>query len=124
MGREFKRKVRTLAGVYQVAWLLPRLLVPTRAISFHFWSHKLGRLIVPFAMVAFFASSLMTPPPMRGLLVGAQALAVGGAALDLAIPEGSLVKRISSPARSFFLLQLSALVSASVLFRSPRSFWR
>ncbi len=43
-GREFARKVRTLTGNYQLCQLMPRLLVPTSALVFQFYSHKLMSL--------------------------------------------------------------------------------
>ncbi len=124
LGREFQRKVRTLAGVYQIAGFLPRLLIPWRPIAIHFWSHKLGRLLVPFAMLAFFVASWMTPDPIRTVLLALQALAAAPAALDYVLPEGAPGKGLTASARSFFTLQTAALASVSILFRPARSFWR
>jgi hypothetical protein len=56
---EFGRKVRTLAGNYQLLAQLPDLLVPWRnPIFFQFLSHKIGRLLVPYALLALFFSNL------------------------------------------------------------------
>jgi biofilm PGA synthesis N-glycosyltransferase PgaC len=56
---ETRRKIRTLAGNYQLLWLLPALLVPWRNPAWlQLLSHKLGRLIVPYALVALIASSI------------------------------------------------------------------
>ena len=56
---EFGRKVRTLAGNYQLLTQLPELLVPWRnPIFFQFLSHKIGRLLVPYALLALFISNL------------------------------------------------------------------
>jgi poly-beta-1,6-N-acetyl-D-glucosamine synthase len=56
---EFGRKVRTLAGNYQLLAQLPDLLVPWRnPICFQFLSHKIGRLLVPYALLALFLSNL------------------------------------------------------------------
>ena len=50
---EFQRKTRTLAGNYQILRLEPRLLVPfVNPVWLQFVSHKLGRLIVPYALCA------------------------------------------------------------------------
>jgi biofilm PGA synthesis N-glycosyltransferase PgaC len=57
---EGRRKVRTLAGNYQILALEPRLLLPWRnPIWLQYFSHKLGRLAVPYAMLALFASSIL-----------------------------------------------------------------
>ena len=56
---EFGRKVRTLAGNYQLLTQLPGLLVPWRnPIFVQFVSHKIGRLLVPYALLALFISNL------------------------------------------------------------------
>jgi cellulose synthase/poly-beta-1,6-N-acetylglucosamine synthase-like glycosyltransferase len=55
---EFRRKTRTLAGNYQLLRLEPRLLVPmANPVWIQFVSHKLGRLIVPYALCVILVSS-------------------------------------------------------------------
>jgi poly-beta-1,6-N-acetyl-D-glucosamine synthase len=58
---ETRRKSRTLAGNYQVLWQEPRLLVPiVNPVWLQYLSHKVGRLLVPWALVgAFFASAVL-----------------------------------------------------------------
>jgi cellulose synthase/poly-beta-1,6-N-acetylglucosamine synthase-like glycosyltransferase len=56
---EARRKVRTLAGNYQILALEPRLLLPIRnRVWLQYVSHKLGRLVVPYAMLAIFVASV------------------------------------------------------------------
>ena len=58
-GAESRRKVRTLAGNVQILWFEPRLLVPIlNPVWLQYASHKIGRLLVPYALMALFASSL------------------------------------------------------------------
>lgn len=55
---EFQRKVRTLAGNFQILWLEPRLLVPfVNPVWPQYMSHKVGRLVVPYALLALMAAS-------------------------------------------------------------------
>ena len=55
---EFHRKTRTLAGNYQLLRLQPRLLVPfANPVWVQFVSHKLGRLVVPYALCALLVAS-------------------------------------------------------------------
>ena len=55
---EFDRKVRTLAGNYQLFKLLPWTLNPFKnPVFFEFFSHKVCRLLVPYFMIATFVSS-------------------------------------------------------------------
>jgi poly-beta-1,6-N-acetyl-D-glucosamine synthase len=56
--REFRRKVRTLAGNYQLVRLAPWLLTWKNPILFQFISHKVLRLASPFLMFAVLLSSL------------------------------------------------------------------
>jgi cellulose synthase/poly-beta-1,6-N-acetylglucosamine synthase-like glycosyltransferase len=57
---ESRRKVRTLAGNVQILWLEPRLLIPVlNPVWIQYVSHKLGRLVVPYALLAVFVSSLV-----------------------------------------------------------------
>jgi biofilm PGA synthesis N-glycosyltransferase PgaC len=57
---EARRKIRTLAGNYQILSLEPRLLLPWRnPVWLQYVSHKLGRLAVPYAMLAIFSSSIV-----------------------------------------------------------------
>ncbi|HYP12530.1 MAG TPA: glycosyltransferase family 2 protein [Bryobacteraceae bacterium] len=121
---EFRRKVRTLAGVYQLIGKFPALLGPGNRMWFHFISHKFGRLMLPFALLALFASSFFLPSPWSGLLIAAQLGFYALAWLDGLIPERTLPKRITSIVRTFVVLMTAALCAASILFRSSESFWR
>jgi len=68
--REFGRKVRTLSGNYQLLQLQPWLLSRENPIRFQFVSHKLLRLVVPFALVAALGACLFLPQALyRAALV-------------------------------------------------------
>jgi len=56
---EQRRKVRTLAGNVQILGLEPRLLVPfVNPVWAQYASHKIGRLLVPYALLSLFTASL------------------------------------------------------------------
>jgi poly-beta-1,6-N-acetyl-D-glucosamine synthase len=56
---ELRRKSRTLAGNFQLLAREPRLLVPVvNPVWLQFVSHKVGRLMVPYALVALLASNV------------------------------------------------------------------
>jgi cellulose synthase/poly-beta-1,6-N-acetylglucosamine synthase-like glycosyltransferase len=62
---EYGRKVRTLTGNYQLMAQLPQLFLPWKnPIFVQFLSHKVGRLLVPHAMVAMFVTNLFM---LRGI---------------------------------------------------------
>jgi cellulose synthase/poly-beta-1,6-N-acetylglucosamine synthase-like glycosyltransferase len=74
--REFRRKVRTLSGNFQLLLLEPALLLPWRNPSwFGLVSHKLLRLLVPWAMAVALLAAAALPEPWRFLFFGGQLLA-------------------------------------------------
>jgi cellulose synthase/poly-beta-1,6-N-acetylglucosamine synthase-like glycosyltransferase len=106
-GREFRRKVRTLSGNFQLLAILPAALSPFANPSwFDFVSHKLFRLAVPYALVLAFVASALMPWPWGPLLVVAQAggyLLAGARAVGLALPLAGL-------AETFVVLNAAAVV--------------
>lgn len=57
--KEFSRKVRTLAGNFEIFALLPEMFNPFRSkIAFQLFSHKFLRLLVPYFLSAVFVSNL------------------------------------------------------------------
>jgi cellulose synthase/poly-beta-1,6-N-acetylglucosamine synthase-like glycosyltransferase len=56
---EFHRKVRTLAGNFQLLQLAPWLLSRQNRLRFELISHKLLRLLVPILMVVLLATSVL-----------------------------------------------------------------
>lgn len=80
--REFRRKVRTLTGNYQLLQLAPWLLRGENPLRFEFISHKLMRLVVPLALaVALISSAFASGPFCRAafwLQIGFYALALLG----------------------------------------------
>ena len=71
---EFRRKVRTLAGNYQLICHMPELLNPRRnPVCIQFVSHKLGRLLVPYWLVTLFISNLFLLKGFYLVFIGLQA---------------------------------------------------
>jgi cellulose synthase/poly-beta-1,6-N-acetylglucosamine synthase-like glycosyltransferase len=86
---ETRRKTRTLAGNYQILAQEPRLLIPgVNPVWLQYMSHKVGRLLVPWALIGAFVSSAVLSRSHWFFMVtfAAQlafyALAVIGGALD------------------------------------------
>ncbi len=74
---EFARKTRTLAGNYQILRLEPRLLNPFgNPVWLQYVSHKVGRLLVPYALAALVATSavLAADSLFYSVAFGAQAV--------------------------------------------------
>ena len=85
---EFQRKVRTLAGLFQLVTSYPRLLNVFAPVGFHFFSYKLGRLLLPYAFLLMAASGFWLPRPWAEAAVGGQLVLYGLAAVDHWIPAG------------------------------------
>src|SRR5580704_17129025 len=81
---EFRRKVRTLAGNYQIMSQYPALLSRRNPMLFHFVSYKIGRLLLPWLFLGLLVSSFGLPYPWAGVMVSLQIIFYGLAALDLA----------------------------------------
>jgi hypothetical protein len=108
---EFRRKVRTLSGNFQLVCRLPALLVPWRnPLWIQFASHKLLRLAVPWMLIALFAVSVVRTGAFCRLALAAQilgyVLAIAG--LDRRIAPRS---RLASAAASFVVLNAAAWVA-------------
>jgi cellulose synthase/poly-beta-1,6-N-acetylglucosamine synthase-like glycosyltransferase len=57
--KEFIRKVRTLAGNFQIFAMIPELFHPARSkIAFQWISHKFLRVIVPYFLIILFVSNI------------------------------------------------------------------
>jgi cellulose synthase/poly-beta-1,6-N-acetylglucosamine synthase-like glycosyltransferase len=126
--REYRRKVRTLAGNYQLLALRPALLDPFR--NRLFWqlvSHKLSRLAVPWCLVLL----LLTSAPLSGMhSFYATAFAAQLALYGLAL-AGWLNARRGRPLRltslpyTFALLNLAAASGLLGFLRgTERASWK
>jgi biofilm PGA synthesis N-glycosyltransferase PgaC len=120
---ETRRKKRTLAGNYQILAQEPRLLLPVaNPVWLQYVSHKVGRLIVPWALMALLLSSLALAASgaVYAMALGAQlvfyALAAAGAALEAR-------QRMSRVAFTFVILNFSAIAGLLAL-RRGREVWR
>lgn len=112
---EFRRKVRTLAGLYQHVARYGMGPYP-----FHFFSYKITRLLLPYALLSMLIASFFLP---RGLL-GIQLLGYLLAGLNGWIGERSPLKKLSSPAYTFCMLMAASVWALSVFFVPSGSLWK
>jgi cellulose synthase/poly-beta-1,6-N-acetylglucosamine synthase-like glycosyltransferase len=110
MEEEFHRKVRTLAGNFQLFHLAPWTLTPRNPVFFQLVSHKVMRLVVPYLMLLLLVSTLALS---RGSLICAifAALqvffwAIAIAALRYRIP---VLHRVAAPASALLVLKAAAV---------------
>ena len=120
---ESRRKTRTLAGNYQILALEPALLVPfVNPVWLQYVSHKVGRLVVPWAMLGLFIASLAlartnafyaVPLAAQGIFYG---LAIAGALFQAR-------ERFARIALTFVMMNIFAIAGLAAL-RRGREVWR
>jgi cellulose synthase/poly-beta-1,6-N-acetylglucosamine synthase-like glycosyltransferase len=123
---EYRRKLRTLAGNWQLLARLPRLLVPWRNPLFLAWfSHKLLRLVAPWALLAAWLAAALAPGPVYQLAFWAQTLGYALAVLALAAPRLAARIPLAPAAGSFVMLNTAALLALPAsLALDPRGLWK
>jgi cellulose synthase/poly-beta-1,6-N-acetylglucosamine synthase-like glycosyltransferase len=121
---EFWRKVRTQAGVYQIIVRFPALLWPGNRRFLHFGSHKIARLLLPFAMLLVLGCSFALPRPFNWTAIAAQALFYASVLIDPLIPERVRLKRLTSVIRAFVVLVAAAACAVVVFFQPANRLWR
>jgi cellulose synthase/poly-beta-1,6-N-acetylglucosamine synthase-like glycosyltransferase len=126
--REFDRKVRTLAGNYQIFAWMPELLLPWKNPS---WletvSHKMLRLLCPWALLVllFVSVDLVFVERSTGLyLAFFWAVLLAQGALYMAALFGERAGRLARVARTFVVLNVAAQVGLyRFLLRRQRVTW-
>ncbi len=109
--REFRRKVRTLTGNYQLLRLAPWLLRGENPLRFEFISHKLTRLTVPFLLAVIWITSWMLPGELYRVLFWLQAGFYGLSLLGAGGWNLGPVSRILDAAYTFVVLNAAAAVA-------------
>lgn len=105
---EFRRKVRTLTGNFQLLALVPSALVPWRnPVWFQFLSHKVFRLLVPWALLGALCLNLALSGTVYEVTLWAQVLFYSLATIGLN-PEIARRFRTASAATSFVVLNTAA----------------
>ena len=121
--KEFARKVRTLTGNYQLLQLEPWLLSRANPIRFEFVSHKLLRLVVPFALCAALASSCLLPAPIYRIALFGQLGFYGLSAWALVRLKHDPLARFADAAFTFVLLNTAAVVAFANFVIGRKAAW-
>lgn len=123
---EFQRKLRTLAGNWQLVARLPWLLNPLRNPVFFAWfSHKFLRLLVPWALLSALVASAFASGPLYRVAFVAQLLGYGGALAGLVLPKLATRLPLLPAASSFVMLNFAALLSLPAsLAMDPSRLWK
>lgn len=121
--REFRRKVRTLTGNYQLLQLAPWLLTGRNPIRFEFVSHKLIRLVVPFALIALLVAPWFLAGPIYETAFFAQVAFYGLSILGGTGWKLGPVSRLADAAFTFVSLNAAALVAFANFITGHTTVW-
>ncbi len=121
--REFARKVRTLSGNYQLLQMAPWLLSGTNPLRFEFVSHKLLRLIVPFALLAALVATLFLGQPFYRILLLLQLAFYGLSVLPMMRLKLGRMAGAADAAFTFVVLNTAAMVAFVNFVTGRRTAW-
>lgn len=119
--KEFHRKVRTLTGNYQLIELAPWLLTRANPLRFRFFSHKLARLVAPFALTILFVASFWLQGPIYRAALILQACFYASSAGALFRPPFGIVTRLGKATSAFLLLNAAAVVALFTFISGRRT---
>ena len=124
-GTEFRRRFRTLAGLWQVHVRYPELFTGANRMRWHFLSHKFGRLALPWTILLALGATLGMPHNwFRTALLVCESLPFVLALLNQAMPAGSPMKRLTSPAQTFLVMNAASLSAIAVFFVPTTWIWK
>ena len=125
-GEEFRRKLRTLAGNWQLMARLPWLCNPFRNPVFLAWfSHKFLRLVVPWALIASLIASAVAGGTFYAVLFLLQLAGYCAAIAAILWPRATARIPLLKTAGTFVTLNLAALLSLpACLALDPRGLWK
>jgi hypothetical protein len=111
VGGEFHRKVRTLAGNFQLFQLAPWTLTPRNRVLFQFLSHKGMRLVTPYLLMLMLISSaaLAITSPLFAAFAAIQLIGWILAILGLCI-KVPVLNRVATAMGGLLVLNAAAVV--------------
>ena len=120
---EFRRKVRTLTGNYQIIQIAPWLLTSRNPLFFEFISHKVLRLIVPFLMLSTLIASFVIKGGWYQSLFIIQAGFLMFAAVAVVRPRLGIFTKLAAIASSFLLLNAAAFLAFVYTVTGKKGVW-
>lgn len=121
--REFRRKVRTLVGNYQLVQLEPWVVSPSNPVFFQFLSHKLFRLWVPFALATILITSWLLQGPFYDMVFLSQLVLYGLAGVSLTRFRLGIAKRLANVAFTVVMLNTAAVVALVYFIKGEKAIW-
>jgi cellulose synthase/poly-beta-1,6-N-acetylglucosamine synthase-like glycosyltransferase len=121
--REFRRKVRTLTGNYQLLQIAPWILGGINPLRFRCISHKLLRLIVPFALAAMLLSSLLVAGVFYRVAFFVQLFFYALALVTFSGMRRGPLPRLANAVLTLILLNSAAVVACVTFLRGKKEVW-
>lgn len=121
-GKEFRRKIRTLTGNFQILQQAPWLFTAQNPVLFRYISHKLLRLIVPLLLLGMLVTSGMSTLPVMHLLFALQLMFFLLALVGTIFPRTQHWRGIGIPT-TFTMLNI-AVVVAFYSFIQRKNVWK
>jgi cellulose synthase/poly-beta-1,6-N-acetylglucosamine synthase-like glycosyltransferase len=121
--QEFRRKVRTLTGNYQLLRLAPWVLTNANPLRFEFICHKVLRLLVPFALVGVLVSALWLRRGIYELVLILQVFFYALAGLGVFQPKAGIMARLSQMSLAFVVLNGAAAVAFLYFITGRKAMW-
>jgi biofilm PGA synthesis N-glycosyltransferase PgaC len=121
--REFRRKVRTLTGNYQLLQIAPWILKSENPLRVRFLSHKLIRLAVPFSLAVLLVASAAVPEPWYRAAFFLQLAFYALSLFALSKQKHGLVTRVANVALTFIVLNAAAVVAFANFVTRRKEVW-
>jgi len=121
--KEFTRKVRTLSGNYQLVQSQPWLLSSGNPLLFEFVSHKVLRLLVPFALSLALVSSFFLPESLYRVALVLQLAFYSLSLLGFAHLKSGPLAKAADAALTFVVLNTAAIVAFKNFVTGRRTVW-
>jgi len=106
--QEFRRKLRTLTGNYQLLQVAPWILTTSNPLFLQFICHKVLRLLVPFALLSLLISTLWLREGVYGFVLALQLFFYALAALGIFRLQLGILSRLSRISLAFAVLNMAA----------------
>lgn len=121
--QEFRRKVRTLVGNYQLLQLAPWIVTRSNPVRLQFICHKLLRLLVPFALLGLLVSTIWLRKGVYEVALGAQLVFYALALLSAFRAQAGIVSRLSDISLAFIVLNTAAAIAFFYFVTGRKAVW-
>lgn len=125
LASEFQRKVRTLAGNFQLFRLAPWTLTPQNRVLFQLVSHKVMRLIVPYLLIFLLISAVFLSAGSRiyaafaALQILGWSFAIVGLRCQIPVP-----RYIAAPVSTLLVLNAAAIAGLYKFLFARGPLWK